>query len=1022
MAAVHWSATAIAAADATTPVDYVTQIKPLLEKHCIDCHGPDDQQAGLRLDTAALAIQGGNGGAAIVPGNSGESRLMAAVRGTAQDIARMPLDLPPLSDAEMDLLQQWIDAGAPHPDNEIAAETVVTSDHWSFQPLRVTAPPHVQNAARLRNGIDAFIAAALQQEGLEPSPEADRITLIRRLHLDLLGVLPAPQDVETFVADPAPDAYERLVDAVLASPRYGERWGRHWLDAARYADSNGFTIDGARSIWPYRDWVVAALNADQPFDEFTRDQLAGDLLPNPTTEQLVATGFHRNTLANEEGGTDDEQFRTENIVDRVSTTGAVWMGLTIGCCQCHDHKFDPLTQRDFYRLFAIFNNTADNNDADGLEPKLLLPNPEQAAALQRLTADIAAAAEQFQAVERGRLAKQAEWEATLMASGTPLWEVVHPDAAVSTGGAAIAIDGDGTLLVSGTIPKQDVYDVSFRSPLRDVTAVRLEVLPHPSLPHTGPGLGANGNFTLSEAQLFVRPADADPAAALDQFRRTLDQARADHSQTDFPVAHAIDGDLKTGWSINVPTGSMHVRRVATFLTPLPLPGGDDRWTLRLVHQTPQNDHYQIGCFRLWVTRAPRDALLLTGELRTALTTAAGARTPEQSQQLRDYFLNCDPEWLAARERVNTLRQREASLKAAITTTLVMRELDQPRETHIMIRGDFLRKGAAVTPGVPAVLPDLPDGLPRVTRLELARWLTAPDNPLTARVLVNRTWQRFFGAGLVETENDFGTQGSPPTHPELLDWLAAETLRIGWSQKRLHRLIVTSATYRQSSAIRDDLAARDPRNKLLARQSRIRLEAETIRDACLSAAGLLSDKMGGPPVYPPQPDGIYLFTQNNKGWTESTGEDRYRRGMYTQFWRSSPHPMMPTFDAPDANSACTRRIRSNTPLQALTLANDKSFIEIAQGMAVRALAQPAESDDDRLAFAFGCAVSRTPNADELERLRTLLQSQRSAYARNAEAAAALAPEAPPPGVDAAEAAAWTGVARVLLNLDEVITRE
>lgn len=1013
-------ATSVARSD--EPVDYVTQIKPIFTAHCVDCHGPDDQQSGLRLDAAALGIQGGNGGEAIVPGNAAGSRLMAAVRGTSDEFSRMPLDMDPLSKSEIDLLQRWIDAGAPHPEDEQAAEAVVSSDHWSLQPLERVAVPTVENREGVENAIDAFVLARLEQEGLAPSPEADRVTLIRRLYLDLLGIVPSPTDVDAFLADESADAYERLVDGVLASPRYGERWGRHWLDAARYADSNGFTIDGPRTMWPYRDWVVAAVNADLPFDRFTIDQLAGDLLPNPTTEQLVATGFHRNTTANQEGGTDDEQFRTENVVDRVSTTSTVWLGLTMGCCQCHDHKFDPLSQRDFYRMFAIFNNTADNNDANRLEPKLLLPTPEQAESLARLDDELAAAKEHFKQVEQARLAEQGQWEASLSAAGPPQWEVVHPEAAVSTGGATISIDGDGALLVGGTIPKQDVYEVSFRSPLEDVTAVRVEVLPHPSLPKTGPGWGANGNFALSEAELYVRPADADPDAALDGFRRTLDQVRADHSQENFPIAHAIDGDLTTAWSINVPTGSMHVRRTATFLTPLPVAGGDAEWTFKLVHQTPQQDNYHIGCFRLWVTRGSRDALLLTDELRSALASAAEERSEEQTQQLREFFLNSDAEWLAAKERVTALTKQHSSLKAKITTTLVMRELEQPRDTHVMIRGDFLRKGARVSPGVPAVLPGLPGDVDRVTRLEFAEWLVSPENPLTARVLVNRTWQRFFGVGLVETENDFGTQGSLPTHPELLDWLAREAQRLGWSQKRLRRLIVTSATYRQSSATRNDLEQSDPRNKLLARQSRIRLEAEVIRDACLSAAGLLSDKMRGQPVFPPQPEGIYLFTQNNKGWKESTGEDRYRRGMYTQFWRSSPHPMMPTFDAPDANFACTRRIRSNTPLQALTLANDRTFIEIAQGMAVQSLEQPVDDDDARLEYAFRRAVSRTPAAAELDRLRALLQAERSAYARNPEAAASIAPQSLPESIEAAEGAAWTGVSRVLLNLDEVITRE
>jgi mono/diheme cytochrome c family protein len=1012
---------------APAPVDYARDVKPLLAKHCAACHGPDKQQAGFRTDTAKLAIQGGDIGPAIVPGKSGESRLIAAVSGTSDEVSRMPLDRPPLSEAEIDLLRRWIDAGAQHPDDEVAEPGGrIESDHWAFQPVVRPDVPRVQQQGRVRNAIDAFIQARLEQEGVKASDEADRVTLIRRLSLDLLGLLPSPAEVDAFLADNQPGAYERLVERLLASPHYGERWGRHWLDAARYADSNGFTIDGPRMMWPYRDWVIEAVNRDLPFDEFTIEQLAGDLLPGATTEQIVATGFHRNTLANEEGGTDDEQFRVENVVDRVGTTGTVWMALTIGCAQCHDHKYDPVTQRDFYRVFAVFNSTADNNDAAGLGPKQSLPDPAQAVERDRISAEIAAAEKEKTELERTLLERMAEWQEGLTAvAGEVRWETVPPADARATSGVTLRVLDDQSLLVEGQTPEHDVYDVAFTSPLRSVSAIRLEVLPHESLPKQGPGLASNGNFVLTEVELFLRPEGAEAGAAESDFRQKLVDAVADHAQENYPIAHTLDGDLTTGWAINVKggMGSMNVRRAATFFPQGPLASTESqRWTFRLRHETPVNPKYQIGRFRLSVTDAPVAALLLSDEVRQLLATPADQRTKEQQERLRTVYLQGSQPWRDVAGRVDAARRRLDKLNQTIPTTLVMKELDRPRESFVHIRGDFLRRGTPVAPGVPGVLPELNVDDRATNRLDLARWLVDPQHPLTARVTVNRVWQRFFGVGLVETENDFGVQGTPPTHPELLDWLAFEFVRREWSVKDLQRLIVTSAAYRQSSALRDDLAQRDPANKLLARQSRVRLEAEVVRDACLSASGLLSERQGGPPVYPPQPDGVYALTQNKKNWTESQGEDRYRRGLYTYFWRSAPHPLMPTFDAPDANFACTRRVRSNTPLQALTLANDRGFMELAQGLAARILTEGPDYDDGRIRHGFRCALGREPGEAEASRLATFLATQRERFAADAAAAKVATPAALPEGIGPAEAAAWTALARVLLNLDEFITRE
>ncbi|QDU38923.1 Planctomycete cytochrome C [Maioricimonas rarisocia] len=998
-------------------IDYVRDVKPILRAHCYECHGGSRVQAGLRLDTAEFAIDGGDTGAGLVVGDSAASRIVQAIEGASDEISQMPLEKPPLSPEQIATIRLWIDQGARHPeDEEPLGEGEIVSDHWSFQPLTHPAVPVDETSTWGQNAIDAFILRKLKQAGLQPSPEADRRTLIRRLSLDLTGLLPSPDEIDAFLADTGPGAYERLVDRLLASPHYGERWGRHWLDLARYADSNGFTIDGPREIWPYRDWVIHALNDDMPFDQFTIEQLAGDLLPEATLQQIVATGFHRNTLANQEGGTDDEQFRVESVVDRVSTTGSVWMGLTIGCAQCHDHKFDPITMRDFYRMYGVFNSTADNNDAAGLAPKVSLPSPQHRQKLSELNTQLADARKRQKELEAALAPRQQEWEASLAEHEPVTWNVVEPTRFVSSDGAEIQVLDDGSLLVGGTIPNHDDYEVEFTSN-GTVTAIRLEVLPHDSLPKKGPGLAGNGNFVLTEFAL-QHGAESGEVQSI-----PLASATADHSQKDYPVAAVLDGDHKTGWAINVSSGNMNVARTAIISLAEPLEGDSPTpLTAVLYHRSPPNRKYQIGRFRLSTTNASADELMTSPEVLAAARIAPDERTDEQRTLLQKTFRDAQPDWQTAVREVAGLQKRIAALNKTIPTTLVMKELEQPRETFIHVRGNFLRKGKPVTPGVPAVLPEGEAAGERFTRLDLAKWLVNPEHPLTARVTVNRVWQRYFGQGLVQTENDFGTQGIPPTHPELLDWLAGEFIRQGWSLKQLHRLIVTSATYRQSSAVRADLLKADPANLLLGRQSRLRLEAEIVRDIALTAAGVLTPKVGGPPVYPPQPEGIYAFTQNRKPWPEEQGPDRFRRGLYTYFWRSSPHPMMPTFDAPDANTTCTRRVRSNTPLQALTLANDRTFIELSQALALRILAESPDYDPGRIRHGFVCALGREPTAEESDRLLQFLDGQRARFAASTEAAAAIAPESRPADVPIEEGAAWTTVARVLLNLDEFITRE
>ncbi len=1008
---------------AAETVDYVRQIKPILQKHCYKCHGPRERESGLRVDTAAALLQGGVRGPAMKTGKANDSLIIQAINGTIKDL-RMPPDGPSPSAAEVALLTAWIDQGAKAPDEKVLTADDPRRQHWSWQPIRRPNLPSVNAAGWCRTPIDRFILARLEKSTISPSPIAGRTTLIRRLSLDLLGLPPSVADVDRFLADKASGAYERLVDRLLASPNYGERWGRHWLDAARYGDSNGFTIDSARSIWPYRDWVINALNANMPFDQFAIEQIAGDMLPDATQAQIVATGFHRNTLRNEEGGTDQEQFRVEAVVDRVNTTGSVFLGLTVGCAQCHDHKYDPISQREYYQLYAFLNNAA--------EPSLELSTPDQKQQAVEIAKQVSAAAKRLKDFDAKA---QVEWERNLSAAAgksSVTWTVLDPAEFVSSAKSQITELEDHSLLVSGGDTSQDTFTVVTNVASSGITAVRLETLTHASLPSRGPGLAANGNFVLGEFQLTVQaskaPAANKPADPVDV---TWQSATADFSQDAFNVSGTIDGKPKTGWGIYGGTSRDHAAIYAA-KQPIKAAAGS-RLVFKFVHNA-YNASYKIGHFRLSVTASPAGGLTIPEPVRTALQTPLKNRTKAQLATLANAYLAATTDRKPLQAEVDKLKKEQASHRKTVTSTLIMRE-SSPRETHIHIRGDFLRKAQRVYPDVPEILPPLTDAklsaeaikpkdaaTRQPNRLDLARWLVGDSNPLTARVTVNRIWQRYFGVGLVETENDFGLQGTLPSHPELLDWLASEFVRLNWDVKALQRLIVTSTVYRLSSYERPELAEIDANNKLLARQRRLRLEAESVRDVALCSSGLLTGTIGGPSVYPPQPKGIDSFTQTKKNWRDSTGADRYRRGMYTFFWRSNPHPFLMTFDAPDGNAACTRRARSNTPLQALTLANDITFVELAQGLAVRVLTEIPDDTNARIDFAVQCCLGRRPNEVEHEVLLTFLDEQQQAYAASPKDAAAFAPSKLPKDVTPTDAAAWTAVGRLLMNLDEFITRE
>lgn len=977
-----WSSREAARAQGPVAVDFNRDIRPLLSNRCLKCHGPDAsaRQAELRLDNREGATRDLGERRAVDPANPAASLLLHRVASEKFDERMPPPDSgPALTPREISLLRQWIEGGATY------------DPHWAFRPVtrarptialtQKTQPLSMPGDAWPQNGIDAFVLERLSAETIQPSPPARREIRLRRLFLDLLGLPPDLDQQIAFVADQSPDVFDRVIDQTLASPAYGERWGRHWLDQARYADTNGYTVDADRSIWPYRDWVIEALNRDLPFDQFTIEQLAGDLLPNATAAQKVATGFHRNTLINQEGGSDPEQFRNEAVVDRVNTTGAVWLGLTVGCAQCHAHKYDPISQQDYYRLFAFFNS---NQDVNSVAPTMRVGSESQRLRLVELDKQLQAAKHAIEDYDRAQKEKTPAGDRKLE---PVIWTAVEVTSVASEGGATLEKLDDRSILASGKIALSDDYTVRFPLPIARPTAVRIEVLVHPSLPQNGPGRASNGNFVLSELTL-----------QMGERASKFVHAKADHSQPNYDVSKAIDGDLGSGWAINLPGGKLNVDRTAVFALE-EIDGAVGEQAVLTLRFGPTPAGYSLGRFRISVTNASHLDLELPDPQRAAL--------------------------VASQQKIEEGRKQ---LLASMPETMIMGDLPQPRVTHVLTRGDFLRKGEPVEPGTLTALP-VRENAPSANRLDLAQWLVDRRNPLTPRVAVNRIWARYFGVGLVETENDFGLQGTPPSHPALLDWLAAEFVDGQWSQKRVHRRIVQSATWQQSSEHRPDLATIDPLNRLLARQVRLRVDAEIVRDLGLAASGLLVSRLGGPSVYPPQPEGVYAFTQRAAVWNASKGGDRYRRGLYTFFMRSVPYPMLTTFDTPKFNTTCTVRLRSNTPLQSLTLANDDTMLEFARILGDRLMRHPG-NDLERLRYAYRLGLAREPDAWELQRFHEYLEAQR----QHLDAVAAGEIVSPPPAgaapvtnsaTDPAaviERAMWVLAARVLLNLDEFITRD
>jgi hypothetical protein len=992
-------------------VDFTGRIQPILTTSCTPCHHGAKGSAGLALDSAEAIARGGRSGAVIKPGDPAGSLLYQRITSDDKGV-RMPMGGQPLPPETIALIRAWIERGAPG--LPVSAAAKARAKHWAYiPPVRLPVPEVHQNKARVRNPIDAFIFARLEKEGLQPSPGASRETLIRRVSLDLIGLPPSPKEIDDFLNDKRPDAYECLVDRLLASPHYGERWARPWLDLARYADTNGWEKDERRSIWKYRDWVIDALNRDMPFDEFTIEQLAGDLLPNPTTEQLIATGFNRNTLFNEEGGVDKDEELWGNLIDRVNTTATTWLGSTLACAQCHNHKFDPFTQKEYYQFLAFFNNSAYVEKTYGdtshkyIETKLNLPTPEQETRRKQLQSQIDALKTKLETQTPALDAEQRRWEAGLRALESS-WKPLDAVSARSIAGTKLERQPDGSWLASGENPATDTYVIEARLPRPgSVTAMRIEALPDTSLPRGGPGRDVYGNFSLTKVQVeaIARSGEAEPV--------TIAQAKAD------------DGDIKSKkdkpgtalWNVDASREEKRVPRQLVLKFGNPLPRGTELLRVTLVHASEYSGQ-GIGRFRLSATnvRAPEKTVQVSAELRPILAIPPQSRTEKQASDLSKAFREVAPSLEASHAELKDLEKSLDDL--GIVTTLVMadRATDKPLSAQMRIRGSFLSPGETVDAGTPAALNPWPEGLPK-NRLGLAKWIVSPDNPLTARVAVNRMWEQFFGHGIVETSEDFGSQGERPTHPELLDWLAVEFMDRGWSRKAIARLIVTSSTYRQDSHVTPELNERDPYNRLLARGPRFRVEAEMVRDIVLSASGLLSLKIGGPSVFPYQPEGVWDMPYNDDKWKMSSGEDRYRRGIYTFMRRTAPYPSMTVFDAPSREICTVRRVRTNTPLQALTTLNDPVFFEAARALAKRVI-EEAKPPASRAQLAFRLCTGREPKSNELEAILANYQSQREAFQQHPAQAAKVA------GAETNEAdtAAWIMISNSLLNLDETVTKE
>ncbi len=981
-------------AGAEPPVDYRREVQPILSEHCARCHAVDDKtrEANLRLDSREGALKGGSSGEpAIVPGQPGKSELYRRITSHDPDaVMPPPSEKKPLTDAQRETLRRWILEGANY------------ERHWAFVPPKKGTVPAVEGAA---SPVDAFVRARLAKEGLSPSPPASKRTLCRRLYLDLIGLPPSPDEIAAFEREGVDATIERL----LASERFGEKWARHWLDLARYSDSNGYEKDMPREMWIWRDWVVKALNEDMPYDRFVVEQVAGDLLPNASQSQLIATGFLRNSMINEEGAIVPEQFRMVEMFDRLDCLGKGILGVTIQCAQCHTHKFDPLTHHEYFGLFAFLNNS--------YEAQSWVYTPEQLAKIDGIRRQIREREDRIRA-ERPKWSEEIAAWGNSLTMGAPIWTPIEPIELGSVSGLNHPTqETDKSLLMKGHT-SDEVFFVAV-PPLAGVTGLRLETLPHRDLPHGGPGRNRNGVWGMKGIDVFIRPPDAK-----DWEKRTHPDATCDFSSLDPKqgVANLIDGKDDTLWVADRGPGRRNQAGVAVvrFEQPLTYPEGTQiKVSLRMGDM--------LGCGRISLTTSPDPkAAPVDHAAILALAVPEADRTDAQRDAIFTAWRRSVPELKPLNDEIESLY---GTWPAAGTTVLHLaeREPANVRATHLLKRGEWDQPVDVVSPGTPAALHPFPMDQPR-DRLGLARWLVSPESPLAARVAVNQTWQAIFGAGLVETADDFGTRAPVPEQLELLDWLAVDLMEHGWSRKRLIRTILSSATYQQSSSVTPELLDRDPRNRLLARGPRFRADAEVVRDIALATSGLLTNRLGGPAIYPPVPENVLKYNYVVPGyWVPATGPERYRRSLYLFRKRSMPDPSLSSFDGPNGDASCARRVRSNTPLAALTGWNEPVFVEAARALALRVLKEGGPDDAHRADYAFLLCTSRQPTQAERDEVLKVVRENRTRLSEGWLDPRAISTGNPgmlptlPAGATPQDAAAWTLAARVLLNLDETITK-
>ena len=1008
-------------APAASKVVFNRDIRPILSDKCFHCHGPEEKNRKGDLRDQALK-PGKSGELAVIPGKPDESEFIKRIFSSDPDDLMPPeKSHKTLTSEEKQLFKQWIAEGAEY------------QGHWAFiKPHRADVPKEAEHP------IDAFIQSELKEHGLTQADEADRSTLIRRVSLDLTGLPPTPQEVDAFLKDESPNAYEKVVDRLLTSPHYGERMAMQWLDFARYADSNGFQTDSSRQMWPWRDWVIKAFNSNKPFDQFTVEQLAGDLLPNASRDQIIATGFNRNHRINGEGGIIAEEWRIENIMDRVETTSATWLALTMNCCRCHDHKYDPLTMKDFYSLFAFFNNVPESGTIQGASnrsggnsmPIETVPSDEQAAQLAKLTANIKAAESQVKEVEKRLPELIAAWEPNaraMISKSASAWLPLNPTNVEAKNGSTLTKQADGSYLASGTNPPKEVYVYDAPLPAAGASAFLLECFTDPSLPGTGPGRYSNSNFAVSDFDVFIRKPGGKPE------KLELGRVEADFSQKGYEISNLLDDGKKkrrNSWAVDGPNRKEN--RKAMFVLKQPIPPGKDIMVLLRVRQEAIGGH-NIGRFRISVSSQAPALVKLSGEtftpsLKAAFETPLASRTPAQKKEIESYFrASVASPVKSADDALAAAKSAYDKLDRSLPTVMVMKENPQPRDTFVLSRGEYDKPTMKVSMATPAVLHPMKKDSP-INRLGLARWVVDPENPLTARVWVNRAWEHFFGVGFCKTTENLGSQAEFPMHPELFDWLATEFMRIGWDMKAMQKFIVMSKTYRQSSKVTPALLEKDPENRLLARGPRFRFSGETVRDQALAISGLLVPRVGGPSVKPYMPEGVWDETSKYgdlRGYKADTNDGLYRRSFYTIWKRTAAPPTMLLFDAPTREVCTVKRSRTNTPLQALSLLNEVTFVEAARGLASRMMKEGGESAEKRIAYGYKLATAREIDPGSLQKLTAGLSQRTAHYQSKQDEAKALITQGaskPDTALNPAELAAYTTTAAVLLNLDRVVTRD